>query len=190
MVLNPAELPKPNPRKTIRWGNLTGTRERVAMALATAGGAGLFPVASGTAGTLVGIPIHWLSAEWEWPFRVLLWAVLFCVGVWAGKVVDDAMGSGDHSCIVMDEVVGYGITAWTCGQDTASLVAAFFIFRFLDIVKPWPVRRIDVWSKNKALASAPGNYWGGLGVMADDLAAALIGLALIVILQRGGWWFS
>jgi phosphatidylglycerophosphatase A len=179
-----------NPRKVIRWERLQSSRSRAAFFWATACGVGLFPIASGTAGTVVGIPIHWLSAGWDVTARILLWAVLFGIGVWAARVVDEAMGSGDHSCIVLDEVVGYGITAWTCGvEDWRALAAAFFIFRFFDIVKPWPVRRIDVWSKKKSLEGGSGNWWGGFGVMADDLAAALMGLVLIMILQRSGWWF-
>jgi phosphatidylglycerophosphatase A len=186
------QLPVPNARRVIDWKRFTRPYERTALAVATAGGIGLIPVASGTFGTLVGIPIHWFSAEWDFALRVLLWGALFAAGVWAGKVVDQTMGSGDHSCIVMDEVVGYGVTAWTCGFDTRALIAAFLLFRLLDIVKPWPVRKIDTWSKKKALASARGygSWWGGFGVMGDDLAASFMGLALIAILQRSGLWFS
>ena len=174
----------PNPRRVIRWENVRGFRGKLAFWIGTGGGAGLIRFAPGTCGTLVGVPFHYWSAGWGVGPRLFLWGLLFVVGVWAAKIIDEQMGSGDHQSIVIDEVVGYGVTAWTSGLDPLSMTASFIIFRVFDVVKPPPVRQLDSWSKKKAKES--GGFWGGFGVMADDLVAALLALGLIFLLQVQG----
>jgi phosphatidylglycerophosphatase A len=176
----------PNPRRVIHWEKVRGFRGKLAFWTGTGGGAGLMPFAPGTSGTLVGVPLHYWSADWDLPPRLLLWGLLFAVGVWAAKVIDEQMGSGDHQSIVIDEVVGYGVTAWTAGTDPLLMVVAFVVFRVLDVVKPPPIRQVDSWSKKKSKQS--GGYWGGFGVMADDLVAALMGLAFVILLQLQGFF--
>lgn len=161
----------------MKWDRIRGPKEACAAVIATGFGAGLSPVAPGTAGTLVGVPIVWLTADLPVPFRLALWLFLFLAGVWAAKEFDDNMESHDNQNIVMDEVVGYGITAWTAGTDIQTLLAAFFVFRVLDILKVPPVRQIDQWSKR-------GSAWmGGFGVMADDALAGFQGLLIMILLQ-------
>jgi phosphatidylglycerophosphatase A len=171
-------------RRVIRWENVQGLRAISAVAIGTALGAGLVPFAPGTAGTLVALPLAYFTAEWPWPIRVLMWLALTAIGTWAAKVFDETMRTSDNQNIVIDEVVGLGITAWTSGFSALTLVAAFVLFRFFDILKPWPVRLIDSWSKKKASGGTPLSRWyGGFGVMADDVAAGFQGLLCILILQ-------
>jgi phosphatidylglycerophosphatase A len=88
------------------------------------------------------------------------------------------MGTGDNQNIVIDEVIGLGITAWTAGRDLKTLFAAFVLFRFFDVIKPPPVRQVDLWSKRQASPWA-----GGFGVIADDIVAGFQALAVILVLQ-------
>jgi phosphatidylglycerophosphatase A len=169
----------------IDWKKAKDSKTRLAVFIGTAGGAGLLPWAPGTWGTIVGIPISYYSSQWDCGYRIALWSALFLSGTWAAKTLDQNMGSSDNQSIVMDEVVGYGITAWTAGQEWKSLLAAFVLFRIFDVWKLPPVRQVDRWSKKKA--SEPGQassaWWGGFGVMADDLLASFQGLFLMWLAQ-------
>lgn len=167
-----------NPRRILHWDRVRSPKSIAAVFIGTAGGAGLFPVAPGTMGTLVGLPIAYFTANWEVTARLSLWTVIALIGTWACKEFDMLMGSQDNQNLVIDEVAGMGITAWTAGGSWQAWLAAFVLFRFFDVVKIPPVRQIDRWSKN-------GSAWlGGFGVMADDLAAGLQGLLAMIILQK------
>jgi phosphatidylglycerophosphatase A len=149
----------------------------MAAIVATAAGAGLSPVAPGTMGSLVALPIAYFTRHWSWEVRLAFWGFLTLVGTWAAKVFDQLMETRDNQCIVIDEVIGIGITSWTVGDDLKTWCFAFVCFRFFDILKPPPVRQVDRWSKNKSAWSA------GFGVIADDMVAGLQGLGLIILLQ-------
>lgn len=181
-------------RRTIHWDRLKGTRAYTAIAVATAGGAGLLPKAPGTFGALVGVPIAYFTNGAPVEARVALWTFLLVIGTWSSKVFDEIMNSKDNQNIVIDEVVGLGITAWTAGTHPLTLLASFIAFRFFDIVKPFPVRQVDTWSHKKASSKNPANtpgsqaplWWGGFGVMADDVLAGFQGLLVILLLQHYG----
>lgn len=175
-----------NPRKKIRWSAVKGPKAASAVAIATAFGAGLFPFAPGTMGTAVAIPVMYFTTDWTALARAAMLVAFLIAGTWAAKVVDQTMGAADHSTIVIDEVIGYGITAWTVGRNPAAIIAAFFIFRFFDILKPPPVRQADQLSKNfmKKNPKSPIAPWvQGFGVMLDDVLAGFMGLAVLLILQ-------
>jgi phosphatidylglycerophosphatase A len=173
-----------NPRRIIRWEKMRGPRPILALVVGTAMGAGLVPFAPGTAGALAGLPIAYFTNDWHWLSKLALWTAFTIAGTWAAKVFDETMGTSDNQNIVMDEVIGLGITAWTAGQDPATLITAFVLFRFFDILKPWPVRLIDDWSKKKAkVGDNRAQWYGGFGVMADDIAAGIQGLICILLLQ-------
>ena len=175
-----------NPRRIIHWERVKGPRAVSAVTIGTAFGAGLFPIAPGTMGTLAAVPLVYATNHSDLVFRVVLWTVILAAGIWASKVFDELMGSKDNQNIVIDEVVGLGITAWTAGTHASTLVAAFLLFRFFDVLKPPPVRQVDNWSRKKA--TGPKNkytyWWSGFGVMMDDVLAGFQGLAVILILQH------
>jgi phosphatidylglycerophosphatase A len=165
-------------RRTIHWNRLTGIKSISSLLVATSLGAGLFPVAPGTMGALFGIPLVYWTLDWSHTAKLLFWLGITAVGTWAAAVFDQVMGTQDNQNIVIDEVIGMGITAWTVTADYRSWIVAFFLFRFFDIVKLPPVRQIDQWSKKR---SHP--YWGGFGVIADDIVAGIQGLIIILVLQ-------
>ena len=154
--------------------------------IATAGGAGLIPRIPGTAGSLVALPICYAIADWSLGGKLALWLAFTVVGTWAAKVFDQASGSSDNQKIVIDEVIGMGITTLFAGHDFRILFIGFVLFRAFDIWKPFPIRQIDRWSKKKA---KEGNgelsaYYGGFGVIADDILAGIEALIVVIIIQQ------
>lgn len=148
---------------------------RIARGIATAGGAGYSPVAPGTCGTLVAIPLAWALAGADWPIYLLVCAGLIAAGVWAAAVADRSWGTHDSGRIVIDEVAGYLVTMAAVDRSSAVLLAAgFVVFRAFDIAKPPPVRWVDQ------------RLGGGLGVVLDDVAAGLYGLPLLFAMQLTG----
>ena len=144
-------------------------REHPAHLIALGFGSGLAPFAPGTFGTLAGWFGFVLLAPW---LNDIAWAVLiavgFVVGLWCCRRVIDALGVHDHPAIVWDEILAFWLILWVAGPmvpDGASgwlhQLVLFGLFRFLDAVKPPPISWLDK------------NVPGGLGVMLDDLAAAL-----------------
>jgi phosphatidylglycerophosphatase A len=147
----------------------------VAKVIATVGGAGYSPVAPGTCGTAVAVPVAWLLADTPWWGFVTVVAAITVVGIWAAQVADAAWGSHDSGRIVVDEVAGYLATVALVDRgDPWVLAVAFVVFRALDIVKPPPIRWID--------ERLPGGY----GVVLDDVAAGVIGAAIMVGLVEAG----
>jgi len=147
----------------------------VARFLATAGGVGYSPVAPGTCGTAVTVPIAWaLAGAPLWGFVAIVVAVIL-VGVWAAEVADRAWGTHDSGRVVVDEVAGYLATvALVDRADPVVLGVGFVVFRALDIIKPPPIRWIDEYVP------------GGWGVVLDDVAAGVIGAAIMVGLDEAG----
>lgn len=136
-------------------------------------GAGLAPIAPGTFGTLVAIPIAFLL--WRYvPDAAFLATVvaLLLVGVWAAHVTGRDLGVPDHGAIVWDEVVAFLLVLYFVGDDIVAIGVAFLLFRFFDIVKPPPIRQLDAAMKN------------GLGVMVDDLAAAGYALLVLALIRK------
>jgi len=151
----------------------------VARALATTFGAGYSPIAPGTCGTLVAVPLTWALASLDWPLFALVTAAVTIVGIWAASVADRSWGTHDSGRIVIDEVAGYMVTmALIDRTDWLALWVGFVVFRFFDIVKPPPVRAIDK------------KVGGGAGVILDDVAAGIYGLVVMVFGSYLGWWGS
>ena len=124
-------------------------------------GSGLSPLAPGTAGTLAAIPLYWLMSALSVKLYLALLLVMFIIGIYLCQKTTDRLGSHDHSAIVWDEVVGYLITMIMIPFDWRWAIAGFFLFRLFDVWKPWPVRLLDK------------KVGGGLGIMLDDVGAAI-----------------
>jgi phosphatidylglycerophosphatase A len=151
------------------------TLNALCKAIATALGAGYSPIAPGTCGTIVAVPLVWALAGLPiWQFAVVVLAVTG-VAIWAADRADRAGGTHDSGRIVIDEVAGYMTTmALVDRGHWIPLTVGFVVFRALDITKPPPIRWLDE------------NLPGGWGVVLDDSAAGLIGMGLMVALDRFG----
>lgn len=134
-------------------------------------GAGLSPFAPGTMGTLVAIPITLiLKSLGPTGFWIVL-ILLFLLGVKLCTHVSQKLGVHDHGGIVWDEMVGYWLAAAFVPLQWHWLLAAFVLFRFFDIFKPWPIRQIDQ------------KITGGLGIMVDDVVAGLFTMLILAVVQ-------
>lgn len=135
-------------------------------------GAGLAPKAPGTVGTLVAFPLYALLAGS--PF-FWLWALAFLLlGVWVCEVAGRNLGVPDHGGIVWDEVAAFLCVLPFAPQTLPGFVLAFALFRLFDIWKPFPIGWCDARVK------------GGLGVMLDDVLAAVY--AVLALWGLSSWW--
>ena len=147
---------------------------RVGWLLGTALGAGLFPVAPATAASLVAVVVYWavpLDGD-SVGFLVLVGASLL-IGPWCCGSLTSA-NDPDPKRAVWDEVAGVWLTCLFLPKTLPWLAAAFLLFRALDILKPWPIRQYE---------RLPGGY----GIMADDVAAGVLGAALLNLVYRLAW---
>jgi phosphatidylglycerophosphatase A len=139
----------------------TSIRARGAVALATFGYVGFFPFAPGTAGSaaaiLLFLPVRWTGSI---AVELAVAALVSAVGVWAATETEKALGVEDPGPVVIDEVAGMLVSLLFLPASWGVIAAAFLCFRLFDIVKPWPCGRLE-------------RLHGGLGIMADDLAAGV-----------------
>lgn len=151
----------------------------VKLGIATAGFLGLAPVMPGTFGTLAGVLIAWALRSsphylfWLGGIGMGLYVLGYSLAGWAER---DA-GREDPGWFVIDEVVGYLVAVAWCGPGLSgggpsalTLLLAFLLFRFFDIAKPLFVRRAE-------------HLPGGHGIMADDVAAGVLALAVLAVLR-------
>jgi len=143
--------------------------------LATAGGAGYAPVASGTVGSLVALPIvPWIARvrDGSWPLGVALVVGIAALAIWTAGRAEVVFGCKDHSRIVIDEVAGMATAALFVPATWTAAVVVFVVFRVFDVLKPYPAGLIDRRGR------------GGFGVVGDDLVAgAYAGIVTRVMLE-------
>jgi phosphatidylglycerophosphatase A len=139
-------------------------------------GSGLAPRAPGTFGTLAALPLFWLLLQTGLGLPALLAVIAagFALGIWACAVTGKDLGVSDHGGIVWDEIIAMWLVLAFTPANWLGWLAAFGLFRFFDILKPWPIRFFDQRLKS------------GFGVMFDDLLAALYALLLI----KGWQWLA
>ncbi|MES9830800.1 MAG: phosphatidylglycerophosphatase A [Candidatus Thiodiazotropha sp. L084R] len=139
-------------------------------------GTGLLPKAPGTYGTLVGIPAYLLIQPLSLIYYIGLVSLAFILGVWLCEVTSRDLGVHDHGGIVWDEIVGYLVTMVFAPAGWYWILVGFLLFRFFDIVKPWPIRWIDK------------KVGGGFGIMVDDLVAGLFAAGCLVLISQWEWF--
>ena len=145
-------------------------------------GTGLLPAAPGTWGSLAALPIAWVVADRFGPFGLIaVGLVLFLAGLWAvGRFLHHGREK-DPGMIVIDEVAGQILAVVPAGLDPLAFALGFVLFRVFDIMKPWPVRAVE------------RSLDGALGVMADDIMAALYAAIFVsifmIILERPNVFF-
>lgn len=146
---------------------------RLALAIATVGGAGYFPFAPGTVGSALAIGLYLLTSHWTAGAQLALLAGVTVVGTWAADVAATAIGREDPGPVIIDEVAGQLVTLLLTGAGLVGAIIGFFVFRLFDIVKPFPARRFE---------ALPG----GVGIMADDLMAGVYGWVVVTGIL---WWW-
>jgi phosphatidylglycerophosphatase A len=170
-------------------------KDYLALAIATCG-VGYLPLAPGTWGSLVGVGIYALIRLSVFPqistegnqamyspiflaLELSLISIITVLGIWAASRAERVLKIKDPGKVVIDEVAGqliallpvplaieYGWPYW--------LIPAFLLFRFFDIVKPYPARKLE-------------SLHGGLGIMADDLVAGAYAATLVAVIVWFGW---
>lgn len=135
--------------------------------LALGFGSGLATKAPGTWGTVAAIPVVGLLSLL--PLSAMMLFIVFgtLAGIYICRKTADKMGVHDHPAIVWDEIVGYAIAMFALPFTAWYVLAAFVLFRFFDILKPWPIGWVD-----KKLT-------GGSGIMMDDVLAGVVSCLLI-----------
>lgn len=140
--------------------------------LALGFGAGLSPWAPGTMGSLLALPPAWLLMASPLALRVGIVAGVILAGVWICGESARRIGIDDHPAIVFDEIAAMLLLTIMIPAGIAWLAAGFVLFRLFDIVKPWPIRDMD------------HRLHGGIGIMLDDLAAALFAAICLWVVDR------
>ena len=137
-------------------------------------GSGLSPKAPGTIGTIAAIPLWLLLAQLPLASYLMVVLVSAIVGVYICGAAAKTLGVHDHGGIVWDEFVGFWIAMAALPVTWTSLILGFALFRFFDIVKPWPISWLD-----KKVS-------GGFGIMIDDVIAGLAAAGIIALLSGVG----
>ena len=144
-------------------------------------GVGLAPIAPGTFGTLLALPIFWLlGLRLDATGLLIVLGFMYVGSIWVCDRTGRDLGVEDHKAIVWDEVVAFAFVLLFTPAAPMWQALAFLLFRLFDILKPGPIRYIET------------RFRGGFGVMVDDLVAAfftLICLALFKLLAPavGDW---
>ena len=171
VVVTDAVSPRHQPPRTLL--------DYLALALATFG-VGYLPIAPGTLGSLVGVLIFLAARRMalvlginDILIEVLLIVVITLLGIWAASQTERLAGRKDPAKVVVDEVSGqmislFPLVLFRWWPVAPAVIISFILFRFFDIVKPYPARQFE-------------RLRSGLGIMADDLVAGLYGAVVTVI---------
>ena len=151
---------------------------RLGLFVATCGYLGYVPIAPGTFGSAAGL-LLFAAVRWSASTTLELAVIVFLltIGVWSASVAERHFGAVDPGPVVLDEVAGMLITLALIPVNVTGAIVGFFLFRALDVIKPWPANRME---------ALPG----GLGVMADDAMAAVYGnviMRLLIVVAPAGW---
>ena len=147
---------------------------RLGWLFGTALGLGLFPIAPATLASLAAVVVYWaVPLGSDSPGFLVLVGASLIIGPWACGSLTSSDDS-DPKRAVWDEVAGMWLTCLFLPKTLPWLAAGFLLFRALDVLKPWPIRQYE---------RLPGGY----GIMADDVAAGVIGAAVLNLVYRLAW---
>jgi phosphatidylglycerophosphatase A len=134
---------------------------RFILILATGFGVGYSPIAPGTLGTLVAILIYYFLSEISPPLYEITLIGFFFLSVWVSENAERFFRKKDDQRIVIDEIIGFLTTMLWVPKTIRFVIIGFFLFRFFDILKPFPIRRLEK------------GFKGGFGVVLDDVVAGV-----------------
>ena len=141
--------------------------------LSTGFGIGLIPFAPGTLGSGLGLCLYIFFAHFSYPNvnGFILLVLLLMIGTFIVNQSLKEIGTKDHQEIVIDEVLAMMLVVHFIPPDPKWAIAAFLIFRFFDISKPYPIKKIEKKYKN------------AFGIMADDIVAAIYSIIIILVVK-------
>jgi phosphatidylglycerophosphatase A len=143
--------------------------------VATVFGLGYARMAPGTVASIAALPVAWLVADFGSRFWLLVLAILTAAfGAWACELYSRSKTDPDPSECVIDEVAGQFLVCAFAPTHLLAYLVAFILFRVFDITKMWPINEVE--------RRVPG----GLGIMADDIVAALFASIIIAVLAHLG----
>ncbi len=140
--------------------------------LSTGFGVGYSPIAPGTLGTLIAVPIYFFLSKITSPLYELTLLTFFFLSCWISGQAQQYFGKKDDQRIVIDEIIGFLITMLWIPKTTLFIVIGFFLFRFFDILKPFPIRHLERRLK------------GGFGVVLDDVMAGVYANIILHLIGR------
>lgn len=150
-------------------------RQRIILFFVTGAGAGYIPWAPGTAGTIVAVPLSLALnriAGRSLPLALVTLAAFIALAVWLSGAGEKIFRQKDSRKIVVDEIAGFLLADFAAPAAIGPVLLAFLLFRFFDILKPFPIRRME-------------RIPGGLGVALDD---AVAGLYTFVVVRLALSW--
>jgi len=142
------------------------------LVLATGFGVGYSPIAPGTLGTLVAIPIYYFLSEIPSPLFEITLVGFFFLSVWISENAERFFGKKDDQRIVIDEIVGFLVTMLWVPKTILFIIIGFLLFRFFDILKPFPIRHLEKKLK------------GGYGIVLDDVLAGIYANIVLHVLYK------
>jgi len=137
--------------------------------VATGLNVGFITVAPGTFGTLATIPLIIITLKLSIFWKFLIFITLLIVGIIASEYYEHYYDKGDPSEVVIDEIAAYYLVMIFTPYNLLNLFLSFIIFRFFDILKPYPIKNLE------------DNLSGGVGIMLDDIVAALYTIIVMLI---------
>ena len=146
--------------------------KRFILILATGFGVGYSPIAPGTLGTLVAIPVYYFLSNISSPIYEITLIGFFFLSVWISENAEIFFGKKDDQRIVIDEIMGFLVTMLWVPKTAILMVVGFFLFRFFDILKPFPIRHLEK------------KFKGGFGVVLDDVMAGVYASIILHLIGR------
>lgn len=143
---------------------------RLIVAIATGMYSGLIPKAPGTWGSLFALLPWYFCRNLSLYHYLIVLISLFILGFFSAGSAEKILDQPDPGCIVIDEILGMFITLTLAPNHPAAWITGFLLFRFFDIVKPFPVSWLDT------------HLHGGIGIMMDDVVAGLYALICLQVI--------
>ena len=121
---------------------------------------------------MVGLALALLVAPLGLPVAAAMTLLTILVGVWVCGESARQLGVHDHPAIVWDEIAGMMLAMLAAPATWWGALLAFGLFRLFDVWKPWPIREVDHGMR------------GGAGIMLDDILAALMTAAILLLVRH------
>ncbi|PIE67573.1 MAG: hypothetical protein CSA23_03060 [Deltaproteobacteria bacterium] len=142
-------------------------KKKIVAFVATGGWIGYAPIAPGTFGSIVALPLCWMIASLSTRIAIIVLLVLIAASTWVSHEAEKMAGQDDPSHVVVDEICGMAVALFGFSFAPPNIICGLAFFRLFDILKPFPIGWVD-----KKVS-------GGWGIMLDDLLAGMIANALL-----------